>query len=59
MSGNIAMNDFFQTGLVDWNAPRLEGFYFDLIVVDANNVVTDVGKARARDQTDIAGTDNR
>src|SRR5437588_12997877 len=48
MSGNVTMNDFFQARLVDWNAPGLEGFYFALVVVYANAIVTDVRKTGAR-----------
>jgi len=58
MSGNIAMNDFFQPRLVDWNAPGLEGFNFALIVVYANDIVADVGKTGSCDKPDVTGTDD-
>jgi len=57
--GNIAMDNFFQAGLIDWNAPGLEGFNFFLIIVYANDVVADVGKTCSRDKPNVTRTDDR
>ena len=57
--GNVAMDNFFQAGLIDGKAPGLEGFNFFLIVVYANDIVTDVGKTCPRDKANVARTDNR
>ena len=58
VSGNVAMNDFFQTGFVDWNASSLERLNFSLVVVYANDIVTDIGKTGPRDKPHVAGTDD-
>ena len=58
VSGNVSINDFFQTGLIDWNAPGLECFYLSFIIVYANDIVTDVRKTGPRDEPHVAGTDD-
>jgi hypothetical protein len=58
MRGNVAMHDFLEPGLVDGDLAGLERFHFARIVIDANNVVADIGKAGARDEANITGTDN-
>ena len=52
------MNEFFEARLVDRHLARLERFDFARIVIDADDVVADVGKAGAGDETDITGTDD-
>jgi hypothetical protein len=55
---NISVNDLLQSGFVDGHFALLERLYFSWIVIDADNVVADVGKAGAGDETDITGADN-
>ena len=47
------MNHFFQARLVNGDAACLECFYFPRIVVDANDIVADIGKTSAGDEADI------
>src|SRR5450432_3697243 len=55
---NISLNDFFQSGFVDGHLARLKRFYLSRIVIDADDVVSDVGKAGPGDETDITGADD-
>src|ERR1700730_14754962 len=55
---NISVNDFFQSGFVDGHLARLEEFYFSWIVIHADDVMADVRKASAGDETDITGADD-
>jgi hypothetical protein len=59
MGRDIAVDDFFETGLVNWHATRLKGFDLCFIVVDADDVVADVGKTGPGDKTNVARTDDR
>src|ERR1044072_3257269 len=43
----VAMNQFFQSGFVDRYTPRTQHFDFTCIIIDADNVVADVGKTGA------------
>ena len=52
------MHDFFETRLVDRHFARLQRLDFARIVIDADDVVADVGKAGAGDETDITGADD-
>ena len=52
------MNDFLEAGFVDGNLARLERLDFSRIVIDADDVVADVGKTGAGDETDITGADD-
>ena len=36
----------------------LEGIDFALVVIDADDVVADFGKARSADEADVSGTDD-
>ena len=56
---NISVNDFLQAGFVDGHLARLKGLDPSWIVIHADNVMADVGKAGAGDETDITGADNR
>ena len=58
LRGDIAVNDFLEARLVDRHLAGLERFDFARIVIDADDVVADVGEASARDETDITGTDD-
>ena len=57
--GGIALHDLGQAGLVDRQAAFLQ--HRDLVGVDveAEDIVADIGEAGARDEADVAGTDDR
>jgi len=53
VSGDIAMDDFLQSGFIDWDDSLLEAFNFFSIVVDANDVVPNVRETSTRYESDI------
>src|SRR5262249_30779353 len=55
---HIAVNDFLKPWFVDRNSSGFKRFDFRLIVIDANDVVADVGKAYPGNQPHITGTDD-
>jgi len=55
---DVAMDDLLQPGLINRDPAGLEGFDFFFIVVDANDIVSDVGEAGAGNETYIAGADD-
>src|SRR5438067_1370768 len=56
--GHIPVDDFLEARLVDRDFPGLERFHFAQVVVDADDVVADVGKTSAGHETDITGTND-
>ena len=58
MGGNVAMDDFFQARLVDRNLAGLKRLDLARVVIDADDVVADIGKTGAGDETDVTGTDD-
>jgi hypothetical protein len=59
VSRNVAVDDLFQARFINWDPAGLKGFDLRFIVVHANDVVSDIRKARAGDETYIARTDDR
>ena len=59
MRGDVAVDHFLETRLVDRDLARLERFHFAWVVIDTDDVVADIGEAGARDEADITGTDDR
>jgi hypothetical protein len=55
---NVAMNDFFQAGFVNRDMPAAETIELSLVVVDADNIMADIGEAGASHQTDISRANN-
>ena len=53
-SGDIAVDQFLESGFVNGNFALDELLDFFSVVVDANDVMADLGKASARDETDIS-----
>ncbi len=53
------MDHFFQAWLVDGNLTSLQCLDLACVVIDADHVVADVGKAGAGHETDISGANNR
>ena len=47
LGGDVAMHEVFEAGLVDGDFAGLEGIDFALVVIDANNVMADLGEACA------------
>src|ERR1043166_2476062 len=56
--GNVAMDHLFETGFVDWDLARLERLDLAWVVINADDVVANIRKTGARNQTDITGTDD-
>ena len=52
------MNEILQARLVNGDFSRLEHIDLALIVINANDVVSDLRKTRAADQTNIPGTND-
>ena len=52
------MDYFLQAGFVDRHFSGLQDVDFARIVVDAQNVVTDVGKASSGNKADVTGTND-
>jgi hypothetical protein len=52
------MHDFLEAGFVDRNFASLERFDFPRVVIDADDIVTDIGETGARDEANITGTNN-
>jgi outer membrane protein OmpA-like peptidoglycan-associated protein len=51
-------DEFVQTRFVDGNAAGVQHVDFGLVLIDADDVVADFGKARSRHQADIARPDH-
>ena len=55
---NIAVDYFFKPRFIDWHFAGLELLYFLRVVIDANDIMSDIGETGARHQADITGTDD-
>ena len=53
LGGNVAMHDLFQAGFVNRHLALLERFDFAGVVIDADDIMTDVGETGARDEADV------
>ena len=58
VGGNVAVNDFFEARFIDRNFAGLQRLNFFRIVIDADDVVTDIGKTGASNKADITGTND-
>ena len=58
LRGDIAVNYFLQSRFVDRYLAGFELFHFPGVVIDANDMMTDVGETGARHQADVPGADN-
>ena len=56
--GDVAVNYFFQSRFVNRHLTRFQLFHFFCVVIDANDVMTYIGEASARNQADVSGADN-
>ena len=54
----VALQQLVEAGLVDRRLAALEHLDLALVDVDAQDVVADLGEARAGDQADVAGTED-
>jgi hypothetical protein len=52
--GNVAMNHFLQAGLVDRYMTIPQGVDLSMVVVNADNIMADIGEASTSHQTDIS-----
>src|SRR5438309_622851 len=55
---NITMDEFFESGFVNWNFACAQSFDFSGIIVDASNVMANFGKTGAGNKTDVYRTDD-
>ena len=55
----IGDDEFAEAGLVDRRLAFAQGGDLGGVLVDADDLVTEIGEACARDQTDVAGADHR
>ena len=55
---DVAVNYFFQSRFVDRYLAGFELFYFFVVVIDANDMMTDIGETGACHQADVSGADN-
>ncbi len=58
LGGDVAVDEFFEAGLVDRDFAGVEHVHFALVVIHADDVVADFGETSARDEADVAGTDD-
>ena len=56
---NITMDEFFESGFVNWNFACAQSFDLSGIIVDASNVMANFGKTGAGNKTDVPRTDDR
>ena len=56
--GDVALDHFFEARLVDGDAAGLEHLHLVGVVIDADDVVADLGKAGAGDEADVAGAND-
>jgi hypothetical protein len=52
------MNYFFKPRFINWYLARLQLLDFLRVVIDANDVMSDIGETGTCDQADITGTDD-
>src|SRR5207237_453692 len=55
----VSMHNLFESRFINWDLPFLQCVHLPLIVIHADDVVTDIGEARAGDQPHIARADDR
>ena len=58
LGGDIAMNYFFKAGLIYRHVAALQQFDLLRVVIDANDVMADIGEARTGHKTNVTRTDN-
>ncbi len=51
---HIAMNNFLEARLENWDAASLERLNLSCIVIDANDIVSDIGETRAGDKANVS-----
>ncbi len=54
---HVFLHQLFKTRLVNRNASLPQGFHFCRIAINADDLMADLGKASACNQTDVAGAD--
>jgi hypothetical protein len=47
------MNNFLEARFENWNAASLERLDLSRIVIDANDIVADIGETRAGDEANV------
>ncbi len=58
LGGDVAVDELLEAGLVNRDFAALQHVHLALVVIDADDVVADFREAGARDETDVAGTDD-
>lgn len=59
MRRNVAMDYFFESGFVNRNLTSLQCLNLARVVIDTDDMMTDVGKTRAGDKANVSGTNYR
>jgi len=55
---DVLFDQLFQSRLVDGNAARLKHLHLVRVVVHADDVVAEIGKAGPRNEADVTGADH-
>ena len=55
---HIARDQFGQARFVNWNMATIEDIDFFAVAIDARHIIARFGKTRARDQSNIAGSND-
>ena len=55
---HVLFDELFEAGFVDGDPPFSEEIHFGGVVIHADDVVSDLGEASARNQTDVTRSDN-
>ena len=58
MRRHIAMNDFFKPGFINWHLAGLQLPDFLRVIIDAYDVMPDVGETGTGHEANITGTDD-
>ena len=55
---DVTVNNLFKPRFINWDLAGLELFDLLRVVVDANDIMADIGEAGARHQANVTGTDD-
>jgi len=56
--GDIAVNYFFKSRFINWHLAGLQLFDLLRVVIDANDVVPNIGETGAGHEADVTGADD-
>src|SRR6266545_1259148 len=55
---DVTVNNLFKPRFINWDLARMQLFDLLRVVVDANDIMADIGETGARHETDVTGTDD-